>query len=132
MAKKRNIRFFHSEHDEQKALFGWALLNRHVFPELDLMFAIPNGGLRNIIVAKKLRLEGVKRGVPDIFLPVARCGFHGLFIELKKIGGKISSHQRQWIDNISMQGYLSVVCYGWVDASNIIEKYIRGQIDKRE
>ena len=63
-----------SEHQEQKALIQWARLNQQRFPELDLLFAIPNGGLRNIRVARKLKSEGVKPGVSDLFLPVARKG----------------------------------------------------------
>ena len=61
-----------SEHEEQVALFEWAEWNKRQYPELELMFAIPNGGQRHVVVAKKLKDEGVKAGVPDIFLPVAR------------------------------------------------------------
>ena len=68
-----------SEHDEQVALFQWAGYQLGACPELALMFAIPNGGDRHPAVAGKLRDEGVKAGVPDIFLPVPRGKYHGMF-----------------------------------------------------
>ena len=73
------------EHDEQGSLFQWAGIAVFKYPELNCMFAIPNGGLRNPVVARKLKAEGVKSGVSDIFLSVARGGYHGLYIEMKRI-----------------------------------------------
>jgi hypothetical protein len=58
-----------NEHEEQVALFEWAAWNSSKYKELELMFAIPNGGQRHVVVARKLKDEGVKAGVPDIFLP---------------------------------------------------------------
>ena len=72
-----------SEHDEQAALFEWATWHTSQCPELGLLFAIPNGGHRHPVVAARLKAEGVRAGVPDICLPVARKGYHGLFVELK-------------------------------------------------
>jgi hypothetical protein len=60
----------------------------------NLIFAIPNGGQRNIVVAKKLKEEGVKPGVPDLFLPVPNNGFCGLFIEMKSEKGILSNNQK--------------------------------------
>lgn len=65
-----------TEHWEQVQLFEWS----ENLPELKLMHAIPNGGKRDIRVALKLKEEGVKPGVPDIFLPLSRGGKHGLYI----------------------------------------------------
>jgi len=72
-----------SEHDLQCNFFAWAALQACKYPDLSKMFAIPNGGLRNVIVASKLKREGVKAGIPDVFLPVARGGFIGCWIEFK-------------------------------------------------
>ena len=89
------------------------------------MFHIPNGGLRNKAVAGMLKSEGVKSGVPDICLPVARGKYHGLYIELKKEkSGTVSKNQREWIDNLTSQKYCAVVCHGWEDAKNTIEEYL--------
>lgn len=110
-----------TEHDEQCALFAWAAWK----PELHLMHAIPNGGKRDIRTAAKLKAEGVKPGVPDIFLPVAKGGFHGLYIELKRRkGGTLSKAQEAWIRALMAQGYLCAVCHGWEAARAEIERYM--------
>ena len=49
------------EHRMQVALFKWAQAATCTRPELGLMFAVPNGGLRDIVTARKLKDEGVKR-----------------------------------------------------------------------
>lgn len=113
-----------SESDEQKALFEWAALGQ--YPDLALMYHIPNGGLRSKATASKLKAEGVKPGVPDICLPVPRKGYHALYIELKRrYGGRVSADQRFWIDELNLQGNFAVVCQGWSEARKVIEYYLR-------
>ena len=73
-----------TEESHQTALFAWAALHANECPQLRLLLAIPNGGLRNKVTAGKLKAQGVKAGVPDIFLPVARGRYHGLWIEMKE------------------------------------------------
>ena len=114
-----------TEHMHQVSLFKWANMQAATMPELALMFAIPNGGQRNIIVATRLKAEGVKSGVPDIFLPVARGGAHGLFIELKTEKGKPSGNQREWIGDLALNGYCAVFCYGWEHAKDTILDYLK-------
>jgi hypothetical protein len=99
-----------SEHDEQMALFKWSAHLSQVYPELGLLFAIPNGGKRDKLI--------------DICLPVARQGWHGLFIELKAGKNKPTAYQLEWLDRLAEQGYLAVVCYGWQDAVEVIKDYL--------
>ena len=113
-----------SEHAEQVALFEWAALHAGRCPELGLMFAIPNGGKRDPVTAMRLRDEGVKPGVPDVYLPVARQGWHGLFIELKYGRNKTTDKQNEWLDRLMEQGYLAVVCYGWNEAVEVLRDYL--------
>lgn len=124
-----------TEHEEQVKLFQWAKLSEKKYPELALMFAIPNGGDRHAIVGKKLRDEGVKRGIPDIFLPVFRAFlshpplmpdiFCGLFIEMKRdFKEKPRPEQEKWMDNLEKQGYKCVIGYGFEDARDKILKYL--------
>jgi hypothetical protein len=113
-----------SEHDEQAALFKWAALHVGRYPELALMFAIPNGGKRDPVTAVRLQAEGVKPGVPDICLPVARQGWHGLFIELKWGRNKPSEPQLDWLARLTEQGYLAVVAWGWQEAAEVIRDYL--------
>lgn len=112
-----------TEHWEQVQLFRWASCR----PELALMHAIPNGGQRDIRVAVKLRDEGVKAGVPDIFLPVPSGGKHGLYIELKRRKyGRVSPDQLRWMDALMHKGYACAVCNGWEMARDVILDYLRG------
>jgi hypothetical protein len=114
------------ESQEQATLFEWARLMENRYPELRLMYHIPNGGLRNKPVAVTLTAQGVRRGVPDICLPVARHEFHGLYIELKRLkGGKVSQEQADWILLLKEQGYKAEVCYGFADAKNVLEEYLK-------
>lgn len=115
-----------SEAQEQRALFQWAGLAEQKYPELKLLHHVPNGGKRDARTAVNLKKEGVKAGVPDIVLPVARNGFHGLYIELKVGRNKTSLKQDEWIKNLKEQGYFVEVCYGWNSAREVIEKYLGG------
>ena len=111
------------EAEEQKALFEWATAARGKYPELELLFHIPNGGSRNMIEAVNLKREGVKKGVPDLFLPVARGKYHGLFIELKWGKNKPSAEQVVWLKALIEQGYAVKVCWGWEEARETILAY---------
>jgi len=114
----------HNESDHQQALFQWAKLAQGQHPELKLLHAIGNGGKRNVIEAARMKREGVLAGVSDVFLPVSRGGYHGLYIELKIGKNKASDAQKWWIAEVGKQGYLAKVCVGWVEAAETIKKYL--------
>lgn len=61
-----------TEAQEQMTLFSWAAMQSGKYPELNLLYHVPNGGSRHKAEAGRLRAEGVKAGVPDLCLPVAR------------------------------------------------------------
>ena len=110
---------------EQKRLFEWAGYERGRHPELELMFHIPNEGKRSARTGARMKGEGMKSGVPDICLPVARGGCHGLYIELKRQkGGIVTEEQTKWLEDLSRQGYAVAVCRGWERASEIILEYL--------
>lgn len=119
-----------SEDAEQMALMAWcARAMYHGFwPELRLLHHIPNGGERNVVIATKLKAMGTKAGVPDLFLPVARHGVHGLYIELKKDwkfgGGKPSAEQLKWRDDLQGEGYGWALAMGWQEAREILMRYL--------
>jgi len=113
------------EHYEQAALMKWASLRKATVPELELLYACPNGGLRGVITGRRLKEEGVKPGIPDLCLPVARGVWHGLYIELKRRkGGSVSDNQKWWIERLREQGYRATVCFGFDDARQTIEQYM--------
>lgn len=113
-----------TEAQEQRFLFQWAAYNEQYFKELKLLHHVPNGGKRDTKTAVNLKREGVKAGVPDIVLPVSRGGYHGLYIELKVGKNKTSPKQKEWIENLKAEGYFAVVCYGWLEARDVIEEYL--------
>lgn len=118
------------EDDHQEALFRWASVMANSGYPTRLMFAIPNGGYRRPREAARMKLAGVKSGIPDIFLPVPRGEFHGLFIELKRpiVKGEarpvVSPEQKHWLKELDAQGYMATVCYGWIEAKEVIENYL--------
>lgn len=112
------------EHREQVFLFAWAAWAVMERPELALLFAVPNGGLRDAVTGKRLKDEGVKAGVPDIILPVPRGAYHGLFIELKAGKNRPTAEQRGWLEALEGQGYRAAVCYGAAEARALIEEYL--------
>ena len=112
-----------SESGHQAALFCFAASSG--IPELKWLFHIPNGGSRHIAEASKLKAMGVKRGVPDIFLPVRTINFIGMWIELKKpIKGIVSGEQDEWLDYLSKQGYATRVAFGWEEARDALLEYL--------
>lgn len=121
-----------TEAQEQRALFRWAAYETGKYPELALMHHIPNGGSRDPREAHNLKEQGVKAGVPDIFLPVARGSFHGLYIEMKRQqGGHVEPVQKWWQTELTKQGYRSVICKGFFEARDEILKYL-GANEKEE
>nr|WP_039804050.1 VRR-NUC domain-containing protein [Azotobacter chroococcum] len=110
---------------EQAALFNW-LRWRH--PEAwELAYHIPNGGHRLKAVAAKLKAQGVKAGVSDIKLPMARGGYFGLYIEFKASpphDASVSDSQRAFLQKVEREGYLAMVCRGLDEARKAIDAYM--------
>ena len=114
-----------SEHHEQRTLFEWAAYTSAMEPRLRLLFAIPNGSNKSKAQAGRFRAEGLRAGVPDVCLPVASGGFHGLFVEMKRrTGGRLSPAQREWIAALQAQGYAAEVCLGWEHTRQAILDYL--------
>ena len=117
-----------TESQEQETLFRWAELQKGKYPELKLMHHIPNGGKRGKAEAGRFKAEGVKAGVPDICLPVARGGYHGMYIELKRTGrSDVSDAQMEWMAALVDQGYRVKVCKGWEAAAEAVLAYLKGE-----
>lgn len=124
---KTRVRVKRKESEEQTAIIEWANIMQHRVPELALLYHVPNGGSRNVVEAKRLKAQGVKSGVPDLVLPVARGKYHGLYIELKTLRGRVSDTQKQWLDALRNQGYAAIVCRSADEAIAMIAKYLAGE-----
>ena len=130
------------EHILQKSCVTWFRLQYPVYKSL--LFAIPNGGDRNRVVAAKLKAEGVLAGVPDLFLavPVNHKGtpgeYHligleeavdhttpGLFIEMKTPGQYPRKHQKEVIEQLRNQGYQVEICRSLDEFIDIVNRYLK-------
>lgn len=106
-------------------LFEWAEYANVLYPELELMFHVVNEGRRSYRAGYDLKLQGMKAGVPDICLPVARGKYHALYIEMKRAkGGRVSDAQKWWIEHLNAAGNLAVVCHGFDEAKSVLLKYL--------
>lgn len=119
-----------TEAAHQTALFAWAALpeQQAKYPELNLLFHIPNGGSRDKREAGQLKAQGVKAGVPDLCLPVpsSKLSKHGLYIEMKVKPNKPSNEQEKWFEDLRAQGYAVFCCYSWAEAAGYILFYLNG------
>lgn len=111
-----------SEAQEQKAVVDYCDLKG--IP----VFHIPNGGYRNPREAAHLKAQGVRAGVPDLFMPVAKNGHHGLFIEMKTAKGRPTDKQLEWVRLLRRQGYAAYVCRGAGNAIACVDQYMEGRI----
>lgn len=110
------------EHNLQVACVRWFRLQ---YPQ-HIIFAIPNGGQRNVVVAAKMKAEGVTAGVPDLFVPHPTKIYHGLFIEMKNgRKGRLSESQRQMISLLMRQGYACVVARDFEEFQFKVMRYFK-------
>lgn len=120
-----------SEHDEQKTLIKWwdyAALSYDV--PACLLFSVPNAAKRTLAVASMMRAEGLRAGVPDLFLACPKPPWSGLFIEMKRSsGGVLSDNQKTMIQILQGQGYAVKVCHGWLEARTTIIAYMENKFN---
>lgn len=114
------------EHKEQCAVLEWWKYKSKLFGISEqLLFAIPNGGARNAITGAILKAEGVRPGVPDLFLAHPNRYYSGLFIEMKKAkGGKVSDAQSEMRTLLMWAGYDVQICEGADKARAVITDYL--------
>lgn len=121
----KNEQYILKESEEQQNLFSWVRRRVNIYPDLWLLHHIPNGGTRQKVEASHLKAEGVRKGVPDISLPVPRGKYHGAYIEMKRTkGGTISADQKEWLNRLINNGYAAVVCYGAAEAGAFLKAYL--------
>lgn len=123
-----------SETTEQIALFQWAEREKAIIPELALMYHVPNEGKRTN--GGILKAAGLKKGVPDVCLPVPSGSFHALYIELKFGRNKTSEEQDAYMELLRQQGNKAAVCYSAQEAKDKILDYLNldrpGKLHLRE
>ncbi len=113
-----------SEHLQQSAFFDLLRANEGRYPLLKWVFSVPNGGQRHVAVAAKLKREGVKRGVWDVFCGFPMAGAPGLWLEFKHGKNRLTTEQKDFQTAMEIVGYKTAVCYSWESAAEVLENYL--------
>ena len=128
------------EHYEQASVVEWAIRQEHKYPDLKMLFAIPNAARRSLRQGAWMKAEGMKAGVPDLCLPVpvdhpcdkdgafpdAVLHYNGLFIEMKSDKGKPTPEQQWWLFTLeATYGYKTEICHSADEAIKVIKCYLR-------
>lgn len=118
-----------SEHDSQVALFDMIDLHSERYPQLKNIFSIPNGGARTSMTGARMKAEGCRAGVPDIFVASTTTWYgagrgHGLFLEMKHGRNKPDAAQDEWLGRLREAGYSVAVCWSWGEAWKAICDYL--------
>jgi hypothetical protein len=113
-----------SEESEQAALISWARFNAVMYPDLNLLFHVPNGGARDKREGANLKRAGVLAGIPDLILPAARHGYHSLYIEMKVEPNKPTKSQIDVMKKLKKNGNFVIVCYGAGEARKVLNWYL--------
>lgn len=103
---------------------------RALFPVVGhLLVHVPNGGFRkNAFEGWRLKQQGVRAGVSDLLLPVARGGYFGLWIEFKAAppsDAAVSDSQKEWVGLMREQGYRAEICLGVAAALEVLTDYLK-------
>jgi hypothetical protein len=111
-----------SEHSEQAKFF--AVLRRLPHPVSRWGFAVPNGFLDS--KSKRIRAwkEGVVSGISDVFIPFPSKGHHGLFLEFKAPGGRVSLAQEEFLAYAHSTGYKAQVVYSYQEGLKALMEYL--------
>lgn len=125
-AARKSVRKAELEGEEQAELIAQF---RAEFAQVgSLLIHIPNGGSRkNAFEGWRLKNQGVRAGVSDLLLPVARDGYHGLWIEFKAgapHNAPVSAAQQEWLRLMREQGYAAEVCLGVTQAMRVLRTYL--------
>ncbi|MTI12368.1 VRR-NUC domain-containing protein [Sansalvadorimonas verongulae] len=113
------------ESHEQRLCFEYMrVVHREAFSHA---YHVPNGGHRHKATAAKLKAEGVKAGVPDIKVALARGGFFGLYVEMKAKAphsSAVSPKQKEWLARLAGAGYCTRICKGYGEFKAVIDEYM--------
>jgi hypothetical protein len=120
----REPRYEATEAQSQSALIEWRDRLKGMYPDIGMLFHVPNGGKRDKAEAARLKKQGVTAGVADLFLMVAAGGYHGLWIEMKTSVGRVEAEQHRFLNQAIKGGYAAVLCRSWTAAAAEVLKYL--------
>ena len=103
-AQKRKRKPRHIEESIQAACVKWFRLQ---YPNL-VIFAVPNGGSRNLYEAKNMKESGTLAGVAD--LVIVGNGGKVLFVEMKAGKNKQEDSQVLFQNKVEKLGHKYIIC----------------------
>lgn len=121
LEKKPELLSGNQEHYDQVRIF-WHF--EQFQPEIyQRLSATPNGGYRGKKAGGAMRAEGQKKGYPDMTLDMPRGVYHGMRIELKYGSNSLAKEQKEYLRQLSADGYYCVYCVGCAEAVEAIMAY---------
>jgi hypothetical protein len=97
-------------------------------PAYALAFHVPNERRASIPRRVALKRAGVRKGIPDIVVPVSNDKYSGLYIEMKVKPNKASPEQMAILRQLNSVGNYAVLCWSAQDAIEIINKYVSNKL----
>jgi hypothetical protein len=110
----------------QVQVIDWAREHATQYPALAWLYAVANGARLTRAVAKRMKAEGMRPGVPDLMLPERRGAYVGLAIEMKSPRHYPTREQRLWLTHLQKAGWLTDVCYSFEEARDLLLAYLSG------
>lgn len=113
-----------TEAEHQRNIFAWSELHREEYPELKYLAHVKNEektGAKEVAID---RANGVRKGFPDLILPIPRGGYGCCMIELKTEKGRASDAQKWWVEHMNAEGNFAEICHGWTSAVRVLEWYL--------
>lgn len=114
-----------SESQIQQACVQWF---SYAYPELwrdGMLYHNANEGIRLGGQGRRIKREGLRKGVADLCLSVPRKGYGALYIEMKKPGGRLSPEQKTWGEATMKHGNSWVVCYSVEEFQKVVDDYLK-------
>lgn len=117
----------YAEHEAQKAVCLWWKCQHKALGVRweNLLMHVPNGQNSSARAGSRMKAQGLRAGVPDLFLAVPRGPYHGLWVEMKSAAGTCSDAQKAFHPLLLAQGYHVQVCKGWDQATRAITAYLK-------
>lgn len=114
------------EYQHQQLVIKWTQQPqiRKKYPDLKLLYHVANERKCTPKQGAFLKRMGLRKGVPDLHLPVAKGEYHSLYIEMKDETGATSPDQEWWIREMMQKGNFCEVCHGWESAVRVLEWYL--------
>lgn len=114
------------EEQEMIAFFDYCRAKAKRHPAYALAFHIPNERKASVARRMTLKRAGVRKGIPDICVPVSCGGYHALFIEMKVKPNRPSPEQIELLEHLNAAGNYARLAWSSKEAIEILDKYITG------